>query len=62
MVYDPTAWFTGSGSNFINEVGQMIQGSMVSGEGFEDTLEQFRSYVDGLLEGTNPVDPEGSHG
>lgn len=62
VVYDPTAWFTGSGSNFINEVGQMIQGSMVSGEGFEDTLERFRSYVDGLLEGTNPVDPEGSHG
>ena len=26
------------------------------------TEEAARSYVDGLLEGTNPVDPEGSHG
>ena len=62
VVYDPTAWFTGSGSNFINEVGQILQGPIVSGEGFEEAAEQFRSHVNSILDGPNPVDPEGSKG
>ncbi|GAA1171889.1 extracellular solute-binding protein [Nesterenkonia xinjiangensis] len=60
IVYDPTAWFTGSGSNFVNELGQMFQRAMTAGDGFEDALDQFRSYVNSILSNPNPVDPEGA--
>lgn len=60
VVYDPTAWFTGSGSNFINEAGQIIQRAIVSGDGHEEAAESFRDFVDSILSGPNPVDPEGN--
>lgn len=58
LVYDPTAWFTGSGSNFVGDVAQIVQGAIVSGEGYEEALEGFLSHVNGILTRPNPANPE----
>ncbi|WP_210505213.1 extracellular solute-binding protein [Naasia sp. SYSU D00057] len=59
IVYDPPAWFTGSGSNFQADFGQAIQPALLGGE---DAAGAFRSFVDRvntLLSSPNPVNPEG---
>ncbi|WP_272896828.1 hypothetical protein [Nesterenkonia sp. PF2B19] len=38
----------------------MFQRAMTAGDGFEDALDQFRSYVNSILSNPNPVDPEGA--
>ncbi|GAA3050394.1 MULTISPECIES: extracellular solute-binding protein [Actinomycetes] len=60
LVYDPAAWFTGSGANFTNDVGQILQSTVTAGDGFEGALEDFRSLVNSILASPNPVDPEGA--
>lgn len=59
LVYDPVAWFTGSGSNFVQQFGQIVGSAIVSGSGYDQAVEQFRSYVNNLLAQPNPADPQG---
>lgn len=58
LVYDPVAWFTGSGSNFIQEFGQIVGSAIVSGSGYDEAAEAFQNHVDGILSRVNPVNPE----
>jgi len=59
LVYDPVAWFTGSGSNFVLQFGQIVGSAITSGSGYEEALEDFRSYVNSLLAQPNPANPQG---
>lgn len=59
LVYDPVAWFTGSGSNFVQQFGQIVGGAVVSGSGYAEAAEGFRSYVNTMLAQPNPADPQG---
>lgn len=61
LVYDPTAWFTGSGSNFIQDFGQIVGNSVVSGSGFDEAAEAFQRHVDAILGRVNPANPEEGH-
>lgn len=58
IVYDPVAWFTGSGSNFVDEFGSIVGSAVVSGSGFDEAAESFQRYVDDILSRPNPADPE----
>ncbi|GAB3187957.1 extracellular solute-binding protein [Nesterenkonia suensis] len=60
IVYDPTAWFTGSGANFQSDFGQAVQGAIQNGEGYQEAVDRLRSVVNGILARPNPVDPEGT--
>ena len=59
LVYDPVAWFTGSGSNFVQQFGQIVGSAITSGSGYDQALEEFRRYVDNLLAQPNPANPQG---
>lgn len=53
--YDPTAWFTGSGSNYQNYFAEYIQGVLLSGD---DAAAGWRGFIDRtntLLSKPNPV-------
>ena len=60
VVYDPTAWFTGSGSNFQSEFGAAVQGVLLSGDDPAAAIERFETRVNTLLRQPNPADPEGT--
>lgn len=60
VVYDPTAWFTGSGSNFQGEFGAAVQGVLLSGDDPKVAIDRFESRVNILLRQPNPADPEGA--
>lgn len=60
IVYDPKAWFTGSGANFQADFGQAVQSAILSGSGYQEAVDSLRSMVDEILAEPNPVDPEGT--
>ncbi len=60
VVYDPTAWFTGSGSNFQGEFGAAVQNVLLSGADPAEAIDRFLARVDTLLAQPNPADPEGT--
>jgi len=60
VVYDPTAWFTGSGSNFQGEFGAAVQGVLLSGDDPAAAIDRFEARVNALLRQPNPADPEGA--
>lgn len=60
VVYDPTAWFTGSGSNFQSEFGAAVQGVLLSGDDPAAAIDRFEARVNALLRQPNPADPEGA--
>ncbi|AZH79788.1 carbohydrate-binding protein [Microbacterium sp. Y-01] len=62
VVYDPTAWFTGSGSNFQGEFGAAVQGVLLSGDDPAAAIDRFEERVNTLLRQPNPADPEGTFG
>ena len=62
VVYDPTAWFTGSGSNFQSEFGAAVQGVLLSGDDPAAAIDRFEARVNTLLRQPNPADPEGTFG
>jgi multiple sugar transport system substrate-binding protein len=59
IVYDPAAWFTGSGSNFQAQFGQAIQPALLSGGDATTAIHSFIDTVNTLLSQPNPVAPEG---
>jgi multiple sugar transport system substrate-binding protein len=59
IVYDPDAWFTGSGSNFQAEFGQAVQPALLSGADVASAIHSFTDTVNNLLSRPNPVAPEG---
>ncbi|GAA3938679.1 extracellular solute-binding protein [Microbacterium soli] len=59
VVYDPEAWFTGSGSNFQGEFGAAVQGVLLSGDDPGAAIDRFTDRVNTLLAQPNPADPEG---
>ncbi|MFE6997013.1 substrate-binding domain-containing protein [Microbacterium sp. NPDC057659] len=60
VVYDPPAWFTGSGSNFQGEFGAAAQPALLSGSDPAAAVSRFESRVNRFLSQPNPADPEGS--
>lgn len=60
VVYDPTAWFTGSGSSFQGEFGAAVQGVLLSGDDPAAAIDRFEARVNTLLAQPNPADPEGT--
>ena len=60
VVYDPEAWFTGSGSNFQGEFGAAVQGVLLSGDDPAAAIDRFERRVNALLAQPNPADPEGT--
>lgn len=58
IVYDPTAWFTGSGSNFVQDFGSIVGDAVVSGSGYEEAAQRFQNHVDSILASPNPANPE----
>lgn len=58
IVYDPVAWFTGSGSNFVQDFGSIVGDAVVTGSGYDEAAESFRRHVESILERPNPADPE----
>jgi multiple sugar transport system substrate-binding protein len=59
IVYDPSAWFSGSGSNFQTEFGTAVQPALLSGADAATAVRSFIGTVNTLLSKPNPVDPEG---
>lgn len=59
VVYDPEAWFTGSGSNFQGEFGAAVQNVLLSGDDPGAAIDRFERRVNTLLRQPNPADPEG---
>lgn len=60
VVYDPAAWFTGSGSTFQEEFGAAVQGVLLSGDDPAAAIDRFESRVNTMLSKPNPADPEGT--
>jgi multiple sugar transport system substrate-binding protein len=60
VVYDPVAWFTGSGSNFQGEFGAAVQGVLLSGDDPAAAIDRFESRINTWLTQPNPADPEGT--
>lgn len=60
VVYDPTAWFTGSGSSFQGEFGAAVQNVLLSGADPAAAIDRFEARVNTLLRQPNPADPEGT--
>ncbi|GAT74107.1 extracellular solute-binding protein [Microbacterium hydrocarbonoxydans] len=60
VVYDPTAWFTGSGSNFQGEFGAAVQGVLLNGDDPAAAIDRFERRVNTFLRQPNPADPEGT--
>lgn len=60
VVYDPTAWFTGSGSSFQEDFGAAVQGVLLSGDDPAAAIDRFESRVNTMLAQPNPADPEGT--
>ena len=58
LVYDPPAWFTGSGSNFHLDFGQIVGSAITSGSGYDEAFESFQRHVDRILSRPNPANPE----
>lgn len=59
VVYDPTAWFTGSGSNFQGEFGAAVQNVLLKGDDPVAAIDRFEARVNTMLSQPNPADPEG---
>lgn len=59
VVYDPVAWFTGSGSNFQGEFAGAVQGVLLSGDDPAAAIDRFEARVNIMLAQPNPADPEG---
>lgn len=53
--YDPTAWFTGSGSNFQTYFGNSMQAVLLSGADPKQAITAFMGRVQKLLDQPNPV-------
>lgn len=60
VVYDPPAWFTGSGSNFQSEFGAAVQGVLLRGDDPRAAIDRFEERVNTMLATPNPADPEGA--
>ncbi|MGW8482996.1 extracellular solute-binding protein [Microbacterium sp. NPDC055903] len=60
VVYDPIAWFTGSGSNFQGEFGAAVQGVLLNGDDPAAAIDRFEARVNTMLSQPNPADPEGT--
>ncbi|GHC99621.1 extracellular solute-binding protein [Zhihengliuella salsuginis] len=59
LVYDPPAWFTGSGSNFQSDFGQTVQSVLMTGSDPRPAVRAFKKQLDAILAKPNPTDPEG---
>ncbi|GGD63540.1 extracellular solute-binding protein [Microbacterium murale] len=59
VVYDPTAWFTGSGSSFQEDFGAAVQGVLLSGDDPAAAIDRFEARANTMLAQPNPADPEG---
>lgn len=59
VVYDPPAWFTGSGSRFQAEFGSAVQNVLLGGDDPSAAIARFRSRLDAQLKTPNPANPEG---
>lgn len=60
VVYDPTAWFTGSGSSFQGEFGAAVQNVLLNGSDPAEAIDRFEARINTLLAQPNPADPEGT--
>ncbi|WP_460772789.1 extracellular solute-binding protein [Microbacterium sp. GXF7504] len=58
--YDPSAWFTGPGSQFYADFGAAVQNVLLRGDDPAEALERFRRGIDRKLTTPNPADPDGS--
>ena len=55
VVLDPEAWFTGSGSEFQNRVGQAMQTTLNGGASVSQALDDIEAEVQRLLDQPNPA-------
>ncbi|MCS3843101.1 extracellular solute-binding protein [Microbacterium sp. AK031] len=60
VVYDPAAWFTGSGSSVQEDFGAAVQGVLLSGDDPAAAVDRFEARVNTMLSQPNPADPEGT--
>lgn len=60
VVYDPAAWFTGSGSSFQEDFGAAVQGVLLSGDDPAAAIDRFEARANTMLSQPNPADPEGT--
>jgi len=60
VVYDPAAWFTGSGSSVQEDFGAAVQGVLLSGDDPAAAVDRFEARVNTMLAQPNPADPEGT--
>lgn len=60
VVYDPAAWFTGSGSSFQEDFGAAVQGVLLSGDDPAAAIDRFEARANTMLAQPNPADPEGT--
>ncbi|MDQ0642896.1 extracellular solute-binding protein [Microbacterium murale] len=60
VVYDPAAWFTGSGSSFQEDFGAAVQGVLLRGDDPAAAIDRFEARANTMLSGPNPADPEGT--
>ncbi len=60
VVYDPAAWFTGSGSSIQEDFGAAVQGVLLSGDDPAAAVDRFEARVNTMLSQPNPADPEGT--
>lgn len=60
VVYDPAAWFTGSGSSVQEDFGAAVQGVLLSGDDPAAAIDRFEARVNTVLSQPNPADPEGT--
>jgi multiple sugar transport system substrate-binding protein len=55
VIFDPPAWFTGSGSNFSNRISQILQSAIIEGVGAEETVDQMVDEMNTFLATPNPA-------
>ncbi|MGI6879332.1 extracellular solute-binding protein [Microbacterium sp. gxy059] len=60
IAYDPSAWFTGSGSNFQGDFAAAAQNVLLRGADPGAAVAAFERRVNALLAQANPADPDGS--
>ncbi len=55
IVFDPAAWFTGSGSNFQNRMSQTMQEAFLGNASAEQVVDQMVSIMNTFLDTPNPA-------
>ena len=56
VVFDPPAWFSGSGSNFQNRVGQVLQPAFAGDITAEECLDQMITVMNEFIAAPNPAE------